>query len=49
MVVPGKISTQGYTQVFCLCYGYKWMTFPGVVVKDRLFFRVILIMLHLSW
>ena len=36
MVVPGKISNQGYTQVFCLCYGYKWMTFQGVVVKDRL-------------
>ena len=48
MVVPGKISTQGYTLVFCLCYGYKWMAFQGVVVKDRLFL-VILIMLHLSW
>ena len=38
MVVPGKSSTQGYTQVFCLCYGYKWMAFQGVVVKYRLFF-----------
>ena len=38
MVVPGKISTQGYTQVFCLSYGCKWMAFQGVVVKDRLFF-----------
>ena len=49
MVVPGKISTQGYTQVFCLCYGYKWMAFQGVVVKDRMFFPSLLIMLHLSW
>ena len=49
MVVPGKISTQGYTQVFCSCCSYKWMSFQGVVVKDRMFFLVILIMLHLSW
>ena len=38
VVVPGQIFTQGYTQIFCLCYGYKWMTFQGVVVKDILFF-----------
>ena len=34
MVVPGKISTQCYTPVFCFCYGYNWMTFQGVVVKE---------------
>ena len=38
VIAPVIVPTQGYIDVFCLCYSYKWVIFRRAAVKDDMFF-----------
>ena len=48
MVVPGKISTQGYSYTH-IYFSYKWKTFQGVVVKDRMFLSESFLLMYVAF